>query len=137
MLRVVRALGLAVLIALLAAIIGIILAPVDWETLFSNLFFFTSLVAFFIVFMKVERVGFWFSLCFAIEWALLPIAAAVNLAQPQAEQSSGCAVLFGAIVATVFLYITIPIGAIGFTLFLLLALLVFRRRRATGKPEQP
>jgi hypothetical protein len=129
-LRVVRALGLAFVMAVLAGIIGLILAPVDRETLFSNLFFFISLVVFFIAWMKAERVGFWFSLCFAIEWALLPVAAAINVGQPQADQSEGCAILVGAIIATVFLYITIPIGAVGFILFLLLALLVFRKRKA-------
>jgi hypothetical protein len=39
-------------------------------------------------------------------------------------------------VAIVFLYITIPVGAIGFLLFLLLALLVFRKKKApVAKPD--
>jgi len=43
--------------------------------------------------------------------------------------------LAGAILATVFLYITIPVGAIGFILFFLLAMLVFRKKKpAAAKP---
>jgi hypothetical protein len=43
--------------------------------------------------------------------------------------------LAGAIVAIVFLYITIPVGAIGFIVLLLLALLVFRKKKpAAVKP---
>ncbi len=136
-LRILRALGLAFLMAILAAIIGSILAPVDQESVFSSLFFILSLVGFFILLIKVQRVGFWFCLCFAIEWALLPVAAAINVTQPQPDQSSGCAILVGAIVAIVFLYITIPVGVIGFILFLLLALLVFRKKKKApiAKPD--
>jgi len=135
-LRIVRALGLAAVMAILAAIIGSILAPEDQENVFSSLFFLIGLVGFSILLVKVQRVGFWFSLCFAIEWVLLPVAAAVNVAQPQTSDQSGCAVLAGAIVATIFLYITIPVGAVGFVLFLLLALLVFRKKKpAAVKPN--
>jgi MFS family permease len=128
LLRVLRAAGLAFAMAVLAAIIGSILAPADRENIFSSLFFLVSLVGFFILLVKVQRVGFWFCVCFATEWALLPVAAAINVTQPATSDQSGCAVLAGAIVAVVFLYITIPVGAIGFILFLLLALLVFRKK---------
>jgi MFS family permease len=136
-LRILRALGLAFLMAILASIIGAFLAPVDQESVFSSLFFILSLVGFFILLIKVERVGFWFCLCFAIEWALLPAAAAINLTQPQTDQSAGCAVLAGAIVAIVFLYITIPVGVIGFIMFLLLALLVFRKKKEKTPVAKP
>jgi MFS family permease len=134
-LRILRAIGLAAVMAILAAVIGSVLAPEDQEGVFSNLFFFISLVGFSILFVKVQRIGFWFCLCFAIEWAMLPAAAAINVTQPQTSDQSGCAVLAGAIVAIVFLYITIPVGAIGFIMFLLLALLVFRKKKpAAVKP---
>jgi MFS family permease len=142
-LRILRALGLAFVMAMLLAIIGSIIAPEDQEDLFSSLFFIIGLIGFFILLLRADRVGLWFCLCFAIEWALLPVAAAINVTQPQTSDQSGCAVLAGAIVATVFLYITIPIGAIGFVLFLLLALLVFRKKKqhtarpTTKEPSQP
>jgi MFS family permease len=134
-LRILRALGLAFVMAVLLAIVGSIIAPEDQESLFSSLFFITGIVGFSILLFKVDRVGFWFCLCFAIEWVLLPVAAAINVTQPHTSDQSGCAILAGAIVATVFLYITIPIGAIGFILFLLLELLVFRKRKP--RPTQP
>ena len=133
--RILRAIGLAFVMAILAAIIGSILAPEDQEDVFSSLFFLIGLIGFFILLLKAESVGFWFCLCFAIEWALLPVAAAINVTQPQTSDQSGCAVLAGAILATVFLYITIPVGAIGFILFFLLAMLVFRKKKpAVAKP---
>lgn len=133
--RILRAIGLAFVMAILAAIIGSILAPEDQEDLFSSLFFLIGLIGFFILLLKAASVGFWFCLCFAIEWALLPVAAAINVTQPQTSDQSGCAVLAGAILATVFLYITIPVGAIGFILFFLLAMLVFRKKKpAAAKP---
>ena len=135
-LRILRALGLAFVMAILAAIIGSFVAPVEQVNVFSSLFFVVGLIGFFILLVKAQKVGFWFCLCFAIEWALLPMAAAINVAQPQTSDQSGCAVLAGAIVAIVFLYITIPMGAIGFLLFLLLALLVFRKKKApVAKPD--
>lgn len=70
----------------------------------------------------------------AIEWALLPVAAAINVTRPATSGQSGCAVLAGAVVAIVFLCITIPVGAIGFILFLLLALLVFKKKPRTARP---
>ena len=134
-LRILRAIGLAAVMAILAAVIGSVLAPEDQEGVFSNLFFFIRLVGFSILLAKVQRVGFWFCQCFAIEWALLSAAAAINVTQPQTSDQSGCAVLAGAIVAIIFLYITIPVGAIGFIVFLLLALLVFRKKKpAAVKP---
>ena len=142
-LRILRAFGLAFVTAVLLAIVGSIIAPEDQEGLFSSLFFIIGLIGFFILLLKADRVGFWFCLCFAIEWALLPVAAAINVTQPQTSDQSGCAILAGAIVATVFLYITIPIGAIGFILFLLLALLVFRKKRphptkpVSAPPSEP
>jgi MFS family permease len=142
-LRILRALGLAFVMAVLLAVIGSIIAPEDQEGSFSSLFFIIGLVGFFILLLKADRAGFWFCLCFAIEWALLPVAAAINVAQPQTSDQSGCAVLAGAIVAIVFLYITIPVGVVGFILFLLLALLVFKKKKpaavkqATEETKQP
>jgi hypothetical protein len=133
-LRVLRALGLSFVMAALLAIVGSILAPEDQEDLFSSLFFFIGLTGFFILLLKAGRAGFWFCLCFAIEWALLPVAAAINTTQPVKE--TGCAGAVAAIGTALLLIITIPIGAIGFLLFLLLALQVFRKREPhAAKPS--
>jgi ABC-type Na+ efflux pump permease subunit len=136
-LRILRALGLAFVMAILAAIIGSFVAPVEQVNVFSSLFFIVGLIGFFILLVKAQEAGFWFCLCFAIEWALLPVAAAINVAQPQTSDQSGCAVLAGAIVAIVFLYISIPVGAIGFILFFLLAMLVFRKRKKKAPVDKP
>ena len=77
-LRILRALGLAFVMAILAAIIGSFVAPVEQVNVFSSLFFIVGLIGFFILLVKAQEVGFWF--CFAIEWALLPVAAAINVA---------------------------------------------------------
>jgi hypothetical protein len=131
--KVLKAIVLALILAILLAIIGAILAGVGQENALFAIFFWVGLIGFTILFLKVQMVGFWFCLSYAIEWALLPIAAAINTTQPVKE--TGCAGLFGAIAATVFLAITIPVGAIGFVLFLLLALLVFRKKKPpTAKP---
>jgi len=65
------------------------------------------------------------------------MAAAINT--QQVEEGPGCSAFAAAVAATVLLAITIPIGAIGFVLFLLLALLVFRKKPHTLKPttEEP
>lgn len=125
--RILIAIGLSFVMAVLAAMIGSILAPVDQESIFSSVFFFFSFVGFCILLVKVQRLGFWFCLCFAIEWALLPISAAINTMQPVKE--TGCAGLGAAIGVALLLMITVPIGAIGFVVFLLLALLVFRKKK--------
>jgi hypothetical protein len=143
MAKVLKAIALALILAILLAIIGAIVAGEGQENALFAIFFLVGLIGFSVLFLKVQRVGFWFCLSYAIEWALLPMAAAINVAQPQTSDQSGCAVLVGAIVATIFLAITIPIGAIGFVLFLLLALLVFRKKKphtakpTTKEPSQP
>lgn len=95
-------------------------------------FFFVGLIAFTILLFRVHRTGFWFSLIFAIEWALLPVAALINATQ---VRETGCAGAFAAVGATLFLAITVPIGAVGFIVFLLLALFKFRKPRRAEIPH--
>lgn len=123
---------LALLLALLLAVLGAILATEGQENVLFPILFWVGLIGFTILFLRVQRVGFWFCLCYAIGWALLPISALINTRQVEA---AGCASVIGAMAAVVFLAITIPVGAIGFILFLLLALLVFRKKKpAAMKP---
>lgn len=131
--KVLKAIALALILAVLAAIIGAIVAGEGQENALFAIFFWVGLIGFSVLFLKVQRVGFWFCLSYAIEWALLPMAAAINTTQPVKE--TGCAGVVAAIGTVVLLAITIPIGAIGFVLFLLLALLVFRKKKPpTAKP---
>jgi hypothetical protein len=139
--RIVKAIVLALLLALLLAVVGSIVAGVGQENALFAVFFWVGLISFFVLFLKVQRVGFWFCLSYAIGWALLPISAAINTAQPAKE--TGCAGVAAAIGAALLLFITIPVGAVGFILFLLLALLVFRKKKppaakpTTEGPGQP
>lgn len=127
-----KAVALALLLALLLAVIGAILATDGQENVLFPILFWIGLIGFTILFLKAQRVGFWFCLCYAIGWALLPISALINTRQVEA---AGCAGFVGAMAAVLFLAITIPLGAIGFALFLLLALLVFRKKKpASTKP---
>jgi hypothetical protein len=129
---VLRAIVLALLLALLLAVLGAILATEGQENVLFPILFWVGLIGFTILFLRVQRVGFWFCLCYAIGWALLPISALINTRQVEA---AGCAGVIGAMAAVVFLAITIPVGVIGFILFLLLALLVFRKKKpAAMKP---
>jgi len=138
--KVLKAIALALILAVLLAIIGAVLAGKGQENALFAIFFCVGLLGFSVLFSKVQRVGFWFCLSYAIEWALLPMAAAINATQ---VKGTGCAGFAGAIAATVFLAITVPVGAIGFVLFLLLALLVFRKKKPraaqppTEEPVQP
>ena len=132
MVKVLKAIGLALLLALMLAVIGAILATEGQENVLFPILFWVGLIGFTILFLKVQRVGFWFCLSYAIGWALLPISALINTRQVEA---AGCAGVIGAMAAVVFLAITIPLGAIGFIVFLLMALLVFRRKKpAAIKP---
>jgi hypothetical protein len=139
--KLLKAIGLALVLAVLLAIIGAILAGVGQENTLFAIFFWVGLIGFAVLFLKVQRVGFWFCLSCAIEWASLPVAAAINTTQPVKE--AGCAGIIAAIGTVLLLAITIPIGAIGFVLFLLLALLVFRKKKpraakpTTRAPGQP
>jgi hypothetical protein len=139
--KVLKAIVLALILAVLLAIIGAIVAGVGQENALFAVFFWVGLIGFSVLFLRVQRVGFWFCLSYAIEWALLPMAAAINTTQPVKE--TGCAGVVAAIGTVVLLAITIPIGAIGFVLFLLLALLVFRKKKphtakpTTEEPSQP
>ena len=141
MVKVLKAIVLALLLALLLAVIGAILAGEGQENALLAIFFLVGLIGFSVVFLKVQRVGFWFCLSYALEWALLPIAAAINTTQPVKE--TGCAGIVAAIGTVLLLAITVPVGAIGFVLFLLLALLVFRKKKPpaakppTKEPSQP
>ena len=132
MVKVLKAIVLALLLALLLAVIGAILATEGQENVLFPILFSVGLIGFFVLFLKVQRVGFWFCLSYAIEWALLPISALINTRQVEA---AGCAGVIGAMAAVVVLAITIPLGVIGFVLFLLLALLAFRKKKpAAVKP---
>ena len=139
--KVLKAIVLALILAVLLAIIGATVAGVGQENALFAVFLWVGLIGFSVLFLKVQRVGFWFCLSYAIEWALLPMAAAINTTQPVKE--TGCAGVVAAIGTVVLLAITIPIGAIGFVLFLLLALLVFRKKKphtaktTTEEPSQP
>jgi len=130
--KVLKAIVLALMLALMLAVIGAILATGGQENTLFAILFWVGLIGFTILFLKVQRVGFWFCLSYAIGWALLPISALINTRQVEA---AGCAGVIGAMAAVVFLAITIPLGAIGFIVFLLMALLVFRRKKpAAIKP---
>jgi len=139
--KLLKAIVLALVLAVLLAIIGAIVAGVGQENVLSAIFFLVGLIGFTVLFLKVQKVGFWFCLSYAVEWALLPVAAAINTTQPVKE--TGCAGVVAAIGTVLLLAITIPIGAIGFVLFLLLALLVFRKKKphtakpTTKEPSQP
>jgi hypothetical protein len=135
--RLLKAIALALILAILLAIIGAIVAGVGQENVLSAIFFWVGLIIFSVLFLKVQKVGFWFCLSYATEWALLPVAAAINTTQPVKE--TGCAGVVAAVGTVLLLAITIPIGAIGFVLFLLLALLVFRKKKphTAKKPSQP
>ena len=131
--KVLKAVVLALMLALLLAVIGAILATQGQENVLFPILFWVGLIGFTILFLKVQRVGFWFCLCYAIGWALLPISALINARQVEA---AGCAGVIGAMAAGVILAITIPLGAIGFIVFLLLAVLVFRKKKpAAAKPD--
>ncbi len=132
MVKLLKAIALALILALTLAVIGAILATEGQENVLFAILFWVGLIGFSILFLKVQRVGFWFCLSYAIGWALLPISALINTRQVEA---AGCAGVIGAMAAVVFLAITIPLGVIGFVLFLLLALLVFRKKKpAAVKP---
>ena len=132
MVKLLKAIALALILALTLAVIGAILATEGQENVLFAILFWVGLIGFSILFLKVQRVGFWFCLSYAIGWALLPISALINTRQVEA---AGCAGVIGAMAAVVFLAITIPLGAIGFIVFLLLALLVFRKKKpAAVKP---
>ena len=138
--KVLKAIVLALLLALLLAVLGAILATKGQENVLFPILFWVGLIGFAVLFLKVQRVGFWFCLSYAIGWALLPISALINTRQVEA---AGCAGVISAMAAVVFLAITIPLGAIGFVVFLLLALLVFRKNKpraakpTTEEPRQP
>jgi hypothetical protein len=139
--KVLKAIVLALMPAVLLAVIGAILAGEGQENALFAIFFWVGLIGFSVLFLKVQRVGFWFCLSYAVEWTLLPIAAAINTTQPVKE--TGCAGIVAAIGTVLLLAITVPVGAIGFVLFLLLALLVFREKKpstakpTTREPSQP
>jgi hypothetical protein len=138
--KLLKTIVLALLLALLLAAIGAIVAGEGQENALFAIFFWVGLIGFSVLLWKVQRVGFWFCLSYAIGWALLPIAALINTRQ---VEPTGCAGFLGAMAAIVFLAITIPLGAIGFVVFLLLALLVFRKKKppaaksTTEEPGQP
>jgi hypothetical protein len=131
----VKRLLLAAILAFLLGIVGATIAPQgDGGNVFAFLFL-VGTVVFAVVLLKASRVGFWFCLLYAFEWAFLPIAAAINAGQ---TKETGCAGFGAAIAAGLLLALTIPVGAVGFFLFLALALLRFRKKnQAQGTWEQP
>ena len=124
-----KAFALALAMAVLLGVLGAIVAEQDSEGVLLTICFFVGLVFFTALLFRVDRPGFWFSLLFALEWALLPVAAAINTGQ---VRETGCSGFAAAIGATLFLALTIPIGALGFVIFLVLALVKFRR---PAKPQ--
>jgi uncharacterized membrane protein len=120
----------AVFLAFLLGIVGTLIAEQGKGGDLFGFFFLVALVVYSILLLTVvKRVGFWFSLFFAIEWALLPVAAAINSGQ---ERGVGCAGVAGAIGAGILLALTIPIGAAGFLVFLALAFFKFRKQNQEG-----
>jgi len=117
--------------ALLLGVVGAVIAEQGSEGGLLAIFFFVGLITFTFLLLKVNKPGFWFSLIFAIEWALLPVAAVINAGQ---VRETGCTGAFAAVGATLFLALTVPIGAIGFLIFLALALFKFRK---PGRIETP
>ncbi len=111
MAKVLKAIVLALILAVLLAVIGAILAGEGQENALFAIFFWVGLIGFSVLFLKVQRVGFWFCLSYAVEWTLLPIAAAINTTQPVKE--TGCAGIVAAIGTVLLLAITVPVGAIG------------------------
>ena len=130
---VLRILGAALLALLLGFVFAIMVGGDSGGQVFAFLFIAGLIVYSVLLIRLANRVGFWFCLTFAIEWALLPIAVAVHATQLKGE---GCAGFGAAIGAGILLGVTIPIGALGFFIFLALALFRFRRgRREAGKLE--
>jgi len=83
---VLKAIALALILAALLAFIGAIVAGEGQENALFAIFFWVGLIGFSFLFLKVQRVGFWFCLSYAIGWALLPVAAAINTQQVEKAQ---------------------------------------------------
>jgi len=65
--KLLKAVVLALLLALLLAIIGTVVAGQGQENALFAIIFCVGLIGFSCLFLKVQRVGFWFCLSYAIE----------------------------------------------------------------------
>lgn len=116
---------LAAILALMLGILGAIIAEQGkGGDLFAFLFL-VGLVAYSTLLLKVRRGGFWFCLFCAIEWALLPVATAIDVSQ---VRRVGFAGIGAAIAAWILLALTLSIGVIGCLIFLALAFFKFRKQ---------
>lgn len=128
---VLRVVGAGLLAALLGIVVGIMVGGESGGQACVYVFIVGLILYSVLLIRLVNRVGFWFCLVFAIEWALLPIASAVMAGNLRAV---GCAGFIATMGVATLLAITIPIGALGFLIFLALALFMFRKRgRETGE----
>ena len=124
------------LAAILGLFLGIVFARISGASKIGDMFAFFSIIGFVgfsIVLHVVYRVGFWFCLAFAIEWALLPVVTGIVAGQ---YRGSGFPGIGGAIGQGILLSISIPIGIIGFILFLVLAFVKFGKQ-STEKVGEP
>ncbi len=114
--------------AILGVFLGIVFARIDGPVRVGNMIGFFSIVGFVgysILLHVINRVGFWFCLVFAIEWALLPIVTGIVANQ---WSGSGLSGIGGGIGQGLLLALSIPVGIIGFITFIVLAFVKYRKR---------
>lgn len=116
----------------IALLFSIVMAILTDQSSIAIIYFLAGFALSLVILFKVERAGFWYCITFAIEWALLPISV---LARATHIEESGCAGVGAALAVTVFLAITIPIGAVGFVVFLVLALWRFKKPARRMEPD--
>ena len=119
--RQVGAVVLALVLALLLGLTGYFMTYAPDGTDYFLAFFLPGLAVFSVVLLMVDRLGFWFCLLFALEWALMAMSTIIN-ASVEKDPDVILEDIFEAAV-------TIPIGTIGFLFFMGLAVLVFNKRR--------
>ncbi|MFC1979120.1 hypothetical protein ACFLVP_03940 [Chloroflexota bacterium] len=115
------------LAAVFGIFLGIVFSRIDGPYRVGNMFAFFSIlgfVGFSIVLHIIGRVGFWFCLAFAIEWALLPIVTGIVANQWRGSGFSG---IGGGIGQGLLLALSIPVGIIGFITFIILAFVKYRK----------
>ena len=116
-----------ILAAILGVFLGIVFARIDGPARVGNMFAFFSIIGFVgysVLLHIISRVGFWFCLAFAIEWALLPLVTAVVANQWRGSGFSG---IGGGIGQGLLLALSIPVGLIGFITFIVLAFFMYRK----------
>jgi len=119
---------------ILGLFLGIVFLRIDGASRSGAMFAFffaVGFVAHSVMLHLVDRVAFWFCIAMAVEWALLPVGAAIAANR---FSGSGFAAIGGAIGQGLVLAITIPIGITGCIIFLALA---FRKYSGQGfkKPD--